>query len=299
MKDNFMRLLTAVLLILCFGATAKIMGQTADNQYAFAAATTDLQNISISELGSTLVVNEPPAQTFYATVEHMKVVPGKWDDYLEAEKVWKKIHQGRKQRGEIMDWFMFRCTYPNGTDAPYDYITVTHQTARQLGAPWNWDTMTKGLTAAEIATANDAEKNRNLIDLHLSVFLNGCDQSTCKPGNYVQLFFNRSKPGKSKDYEKFLEDGNEMRQEAIKSGKIQAWSIWKRVYPGAPDLDTHTAVYAYESLEALLKNSAPVDFSAELKKVKPTQNFDDFMKQMNELRDFVGSEVWVKVDETQ
>ncbi len=299
MKDNLMRLLTATLLILCFGATAKIIGQTTDNQYAFAEATTEPHDISISGPGSTVLVTEPPADAIYATVEHMKVLPGKWDDYLEAEKAWKKIHQGRKQRGEIMDWFLFRCTYPGGTDAPYDYITVTHQTAKQLSGPWNWDTMVKGLTPTEIAIADGAENTRNLLDRHLFVFLYGCDQATCKPGNFIQLFFNNVKAGRTRDYEKFLEDGTAMRNEAIKSGKVQAWSIWKRVYPGSPDLDSHTAVYAYETLEALLKNSAPVDFSAELKKVKPTQSYDDFLKQMNELRDFVGSEVWRKVDETE
>ncbi|MBK8702238.1 MAG: hypothetical protein IPN33_00565 [Saprospiraceae bacterium] len=213
----------------------------------------------------------------------------------------EKIHQGRKAKGEIMDWFLFQSLYPGGTDARYDYITVTYyKSGKELGSTeWNWEAMTKGLTPAEIEIANNAEKTRNLIDRHLYSFFNGCDQATCKPGKYLQLFANRAKPGKTGAYEKFLEDGTAMRLEAIKSGKIQAWSIWKRVYPGSPELDSHTAVYAYDSFEALLKNSAPVDFSAELKKVKATQTWDDFMKQMNELRDFAGSEMWEQVDSTQ
>jgi hypothetical protein len=164
-----------------------------------------------------------------------------------------------------MDWFLFRCTYPGGTDAPYDYITVTYQNAKQLSGAWNWDTMTKGLTAVEIATANGAETTRNLIDRHLYSFLNGCNEATCKPSNYIQLFFSNAKPGKTVEYEQFLKDGEPMRLEAIKNSRIQSWSVWSRQYPTGPDLDRYTFVYGYENMEGLLKNSPP-DFSAELKK---------------------------------
>jgi hypothetical protein len=77
MKDNLLRLLTVALLILCFGATAKIMGQNTDNQFAIAASTTDPHNMEVSKPAITASVVEPPAETIYATVEHMKVLPSK------------------------------------------------------------------------------------------------------------------------------------------------------------------------------------------------------------------------------
>jgi hypothetical protein len=249
--------------------------------------------MEVAETDTTVSVVEAPEEIFYATVEHMKVLPGMWDQYLEAEKVWKKIHQGRKSRGEIMDWFMFSCTYPGGTDAPYEYIVATYQTAKQLGGTWNWDAMTKGLTPAEIAIADNADKTRNLIDRHLYSFLNGCEES-CKPGKYLQLFFNNAKPGKSEAYEQFLKDGEKMRLEAIKTGRIQAWSVWSREYPSGPEYDGYAIVYNYESLEGLLKNSPP-DFSAELKKTGMVANQEAYMAQMRELREWLGSEVWVQV----
>ncbi len=300
MKNNLLRLLAVALLLLCLGATANIMAQNTGNDLASVEPITDPHDLNFGEPVLSTETSEPPAATFYAVVERMKVLPGMWDKYLEAEKVWKKIHQQSKAKGEIMDWFLFQCLYPGGTDAPYEFITVTYyKSGKELGAPFVWAEKTKGLTPAEVEIADGAEKTRNLIDRHLYSFFNGCDQATCKPGKYLQLFANKAKPGKTSGYEKFLEDGTAMRLEAIKSGKIQGWSIWKRVYPGSPDLETHTAVYAYESLDALLKNSAPVDFSAEMKKVKPGQTWEDFMKQMNELRDFAGSEMWEQVDSTQ
>lgn len=298
MKDNLMRLLTAVLLILCFGATATIMGQGTDNQFAFAASTTDPHDISATTQAPPVLVNEPPAQIIYATVEHMKVLPGMWDQYLATEKVWKKIHQGRKQRGEIMDWFMFQTTYPNGTNATCDFTTITYQTAKQLASTRDWATMTKGLTKEELTIANDAEKTRNLTDRSLYSFLNGCDQAVCKPGKYLQLFFTNAKTGKGGDYEKFLIDGEPLRLEAIKTGKIQGWSVWERQYPSGPEYDGYTTVYAYESMEGLLKNSPP-DFTAELKKTGLAENQSAYLVKMRELREWLGSQVWVQVDATE
>ena len=287
-----------MLLLLCLGASANVMGQNGADELAIATQISDPHDLSLPSAILSVPADEPPTETFYAVVEHMKVLPGMEDDYLKAEQVWKKIHQGRKSRGEIMDWALFRCDYPGGTNAAYEYATVTnYKSAKEMDAAWNWDAMTKGLTAAEIIIANDAEKTRNLIDRHLYSFLNGCD-ADCKPGKYVQLFGSKIKPGKGKDYEKFIKDGESFRAEAIKNGKIQAWSIWRRLYPNGPEMDDFTAVYNYNSLEAMLKNS-PFDLSDEFKKVNPTKNWDDFMKQFRELRDPLGSEMWVQVDGTE
>lgn len=300
MKDNFIRLLAVTLLLLCLGATAKVMGQTTTaNELAFVAQIADPHDQMFAEqVLSVPALDVPPAQTLYAVVEHMKVLPGKEDDYLKVEKIWKKIHQQRKAKGEIDGWYLFRCVYPGGTDARYEYITVTeYQGSKGLSAVWNWDELTKGLTKEEAATANDAAKTRNLIDRHLYSMLNGCG-ADCKPGKYVQLFGNKIKPGKMKEYEQFIEANKAFRQEGIKDGKIQAWAFWSHLYPNGPEMDDVMAVYNYDSLDGLLRNT-PFDLSAEFKKVYPTKNFDDFMKQWRELREGLGSEMWEQVDGTE
>ena len=135
MKDNFFRLTAIVLLLHCFAATAKIMGQNNGDGFAFAEPITDPHDLPLTETVLSVPADEPPAEKFYAVVRYQKVEPGMMDEYLKMLDSFKKAIQQRKDKGELRYWRVFRRTFPSGVNVKYDYISVTaFDTGEQLEA---------------------------------------------------------------------------------------------------------------------------------------------------------------------
>ena len=56
---------------------------------------------------------------------YMKSTPGQTQDYINCEtKVWKKIHQELKKKGEINDWSFWQVVSPIGSEVGYDFVLV-------------------------------------------------------------------------------------------------------------------------------------------------------------------------------
>jgi hypothetical protein len=60
----------------------------------------------------------------FARIEYMSVPEGGDDAYLEVEKVWKKIHQARKDAGLISQWMVFKVERENAAEDDYQYAVV-------------------------------------------------------------------------------------------------------------------------------------------------------------------------------
>ncbi|MEZ5059760.1 MAG: hypothetical protein R2879_22225 [Saprospiraceae bacterium] len=75
---------------------------------------------------SPTLVAQDAGQNPVVVSEYMKVKPGMWDKYMECERVWKKIHQYRKDQGMISGWELERLVFPSGTGNEYDFLTITH-----------------------------------------------------------------------------------------------------------------------------------------------------------------------------
>lgn len=119
-------------------------------------------------LPNTLSAQE--ADTQYAIVEYMKVKPGMVADYEACEAVWKRIQEARKKAGYITGWQLEAILYPSGTNAEYDYLTVTQVSSwggiAKLASSWDettWKELTKDLTAEELELADQAETYRDLV----------------------------------------------------------------------------------------------------------------------------------------
>jgi len=61
----------------------------------------------------------------FLSVEYMKVPSGGDANYLETEKVWKKLHDVRIKEGTLLNWSVYGRILPGGTDYPYGYATVS------------------------------------------------------------------------------------------------------------------------------------------------------------------------------
>jgi len=65
----------------------------------------------------------PP--TKYYTVDYMKTLPGKEDDYVKLEKgLWMPVHKERIKMGVLTDWILLAKMMPYSFKEQYDYETV-------------------------------------------------------------------------------------------------------------------------------------------------------------------------------
>jgi hypothetical protein len=72
--------------------------------------------------GWVALQNAPPA---VVSIHYMKTAPGGEAAYEAIETgTWKPIHEARQQAGALRDWVFYRVQYPQGTEAPYNYVTV-------------------------------------------------------------------------------------------------------------------------------------------------------------------------------
>lgn len=93
-------------------------------------------------------------------VEYMKVKPGMLEKYRDCEAVWKLIHQERVKAGYITGWELEEVLFPSGTDAEYDFLTITHlknwKAMDDLNNTWTeetWAKLTKNLKPDQLKLA--------------------------------------------------------------------------------------------------------------------------------------------------
>ena len=61
----------------------------------------------------------------FITFEYMHVKPGNVNAYLQIENSWRKIHQARLKKGNIVGWSVWEVVAPYKMDAPYQYVVMT------------------------------------------------------------------------------------------------------------------------------------------------------------------------------
>ena len=61
----------------------------------------------------------------FLSVEYMKVPSGGDANYVETEKLWKKLHDVRIKEGTLLNWGAYGRVLPGGSDYPYNYATVS------------------------------------------------------------------------------------------------------------------------------------------------------------------------------
>ena len=66
-----------------------------------------------------LTQSRPPQ---YLVVDYMKVEPGKEQEYLDLEKLWKTVHQELIKAGKRKSWSLYGVGF-TGTGNEYNYVT--------------------------------------------------------------------------------------------------------------------------------------------------------------------------------
>jgi hypothetical protein len=244
------------------------------------------------------------AQNPYGEVTFVEVHPGMADTYLNAMKGIKKINNGLKASKTINSWQLYRRVFPSGSSVGFNYATFqVFPSGKEMQArkDWGpWDAPVKDLSAKEvISTFTNTSTVRTVLARDLYTFKMGVGGGT-KPGEYVVLTRVKVIGSNLEAYEKLLESVKPAIEEAIKSGKLKGWNVWKRTFAtnvdGASD---YTIGFSFATLDAALSwASGKTDPADEFKKVYPKEDYNVFRSKLSSLRDLVTQELWELVDVT-
>jgi hypothetical protein len=229
------------------------------------------------------------------------VEPGMFGDYLKAEKVWKSVHQRRQAEGKIIGWDLFRRAYPFGEHTAYDYMTVTRfKSGKELEEANNmtWDYITKGMSAADLAIADNTEKTRKLVNSELfkMVYQASGEAGTTR---FMKLTRLQTAPGKGAELVKHEKMMQPVFKEAAKMGKISRWTFGSIVYPTSPETGNYYRVIGTQNLEDMLQAESNNYLQAAFKKVYPTKDYEAMMKTIRDLITILDSDLWEIVDRTE
>lgn len=256
--------------------------------------------LAASLLGSLSLLAQTPEPTFFI-VETMKTMPGKDADYVKTEReVWKKLHQERIKRGLIGSWSLYAVRYPAGTDAAYDFVTVTRVDGmKKLENPWGtmFDDAEKMLTKAEYTAAMNIGLLRNLTNssvFYIEDYV-AADPKATTPSKYQMINKMKVMEGKSEAYlnmEKKVV--RPLHVEMMKSGGRAAWGLYSLVMPnGANQPFNYVTSDFYNKWEDI---AAAGSYAKTLAKVHPGMTAKAFEKQIFDSRSLVEQELWELID---
>ena len=203
----------------------------------------------------------------------------------------------RINEGKMLAWELFYI-HNSGTESPYNYATVD--------VFENLQAALKGITIEEAKKVwgekyNDVFKKttslRNLV--YSETLANEMGIQPKEPEKYLLISFM-----KTNDLGKYLEMEKKaympMHQAAVEEGKMVAWSVWSRWFPGDTSFDAVT-VNAFASAEQL----NGMNYESLFEKAKSGKNTNDLFEMVNlmdetsSIRTIVKSQLWELLDITQ
>lgn len=235
-------------------------------------------------------------QNMFVILEYMKTTPGKEWHYVELEtNFWKQIHQERVKEGEIVAWLLYHVRY-TATNDPYNYVTVTvFADPAKLENPWTVDPIKVHPDKDVEAIYLDTEQSRDLVIRGLMMRQNYIDvpQGAPEP-KFIQIDYMKVAPGMDGKYLSLENDvWKPVHQEFIKAGTRAGWSLWGRVYPSGYGLDyQYVTVNDFSDFSQIGK----ADYMSAFQNAHNGKDVDKLMKETNEDRELVKSELWELLD---
>ena len=254
----------------------------------------------------TVASHAQTSSSNFLEATYIKVTPGMNENYLNANKIFKKLNDGRKAEKALDFWGLYKRVYPLKGNLDFDYAILElfpsgkeMQARKDLSA---WDEPVKGLTAKEISSSIGALNTlrtvvgRDVFDPRFGV---GAGTNVAV-GDYVLRSKIKVSDANMESYEKILESLKPVMEEAVKAGKFKSWNVLKRAIATNIDGDYDFLVtFYFNNLdEALAFSSGQTDVTAEFKKVFPTQDYAAFRSKQIALREIVGQELWELVEKT-
>ncbi len=240
----------------------------------------------------------PPAG--HLTMVYIKVAPNKIAEYLKMEKAYKKLHAASKKAGNLDDWSLWEIISPWGADCEYNYVahnryTTDEQYANSIEGIGNpkWKSL---LTPAEVALVNRTDEIRTVVKVEVySLAESIMPEGWSKKGKIAVFNYFANGEGKTlADHIKTEKDiWMPIHTARINDGKMTAWWLLSKELPFGSSMPYNSiSVDLYADMKSYLANWD----ESYVKKVHPSKNVDDMMKQTRETTDLVKGELRMVID---
>jgi len=240
-------------------------------------------------------------ETQYVIIEYMKAKPGMESEYLKCEAAWKLIQEARKKAGYITGWQFEQVLYPSGTNAEYDYLTITEVKSwaaiGDLAATWDeatWTALTKGLTPEQVELADKANDYRDLVKREI---WSPMDMALASGGNRPKFSVDNYMKIPATGWEAWMEMESDffkpVHEKSIEMGNRAGWIMAGVVLPRGEDYPYQAStVDLYDNWEDMNK-----DNEAAWEAIYPKGvTYEMVDKRANAARTIVRTEVRMLVD---
>lgn len=238
---------------------------------------------------SSLAQNNSPV---FARAISQKVAPGKEQEFEKfMTDVMKPIHQLRKQKGKITNWYLFKVHF-SGTNDAYNYIAVHYYNSWQNTEDnEEWSALMKQANpkadvAAQAAKIRDL---RTIVSEQLYYRAAAIEPKAATPFKYVMVDFMKVKPGMTNEYSKVEEEWKPFHQHLADNGKAAGWGLWSLIFPGG---SSRPHDYVTSSRYTNYAQLGELDYAEMMKAVYPSTDPQTIFDRAEKSRDLVRSELW-------
>jgi hypothetical protein len=234
----------------------------------------------------------------YVVVDYMKVAKDKTADYLEVEKIWKKIHQKRVERGLINSWFLYKVENAAQNARDYQFVTVqVFDSFAKLENPYPDDIFTAVYPGPELAGyMKKTGESRDLIRSEIYHLESAAlDEAKRSEHPTITVSFMQPAQGKDADYYKMERDiFQKLHKERIKRDILGAWFFLSRTFPGGSEVPySYLTLNVFPSAEKAKENTYPDDL---LKTVFPDKDVSKVAGDVEAMRKMVKNDTWQSLD---
>jgi len=233
-------------------------------------------------------------------VDYMKTKPGMASKYLECEKAWKTIHAERVKQGIIAGWELFQVRFPAGSNAEYDFATVTTlkggwPAIGKLDASWNTD-YTKVVPKDKMPLVENTGSYRDLVKTEVHALQDAAFAPENKPFKYIMVNYFDVPDGRWDEYAAMeTKLVKPVHQLDIDAGKRVGWLLDAIAIPTAHDTYDAVTVDLYENWNDVGGGGGEDAW----KKAHPGMSQEYITRQIEGARKMVKQEMWVLLDNIQ
>jgi hypothetical protein len=251
----------------------------------------------VCTLAARLPAQTDNAPVYYQSLTHVKVSPGKGEEYLNLiRETGMKVAQVRANAGEIVSWTVLRPVFPAGQDARADYIysEITE------GMPRQPSSIAEAFKRANITLpASEFVARRSSLSslVATELFRVRVRVGAVQKGHY--LFINQMKVHDEPGFTRFeAEIQKPIFEERVRRGEMSGWLYATRVLPAGTDIAyrAHTADMFPTWEAAFRRMSSPTEI---FEKVHPGKNYGEVMSNLPKLRDHARRELWTVVERVE
>lgn len=232
----------------------------------------------------------------YALVDYMRVSKDKVNDYLEVERIWKKIHEKRLEKGLITAWYFYQVDNSPGDSRDYQYVTVNVcNSFASLENPFPDDVFSSVYSNEELQKyMKKTDESRDLIR---SEVWHMESSAMSPPGDsenppYILTSYMQPVTGKEVDYERMEgEIFQKLHQELVNRKNMNAWIFLSRKFPGGSEIP-----YSYMTVNVFPNKEKSEQWPDDLvKSVFPNQDVSKW-GSLNDYRKVVKTDIWKPLD---